>query len=196
MAACLRAGRQQGGFLESINGILSRIHFHKDGFLIGRLNSGEGVLGGMDNPCLGQEYRFRGDWVDNPKYGRQFKFLSYQIEVPQTADGIYRYIVKTAKWVGPEIGRHIVEAFGEKTLMVLKHDPLHVANSIKGITLERAQEISEMLIENEYTEAAQVELEGILDTIFQRRFHSLSKIQGSCTIQSHGRPLHPPKLRV
>jgi len=148
--------------LESINGILSHIHFHKNGFLIGRLDSGEGVLGDMEAPSPGQEYRFRGDWVDNPKYGRQFKFITYQAEIPQTTDGIYRYIVKTAKWVGPEIGHHIVEAFGDKTLEVLKHDPLRVATCIKGITLERAEEISGNLLENEHIEAAQVELEGIL----------------------------------
>jgi exodeoxyribonuclease V alpha subunit len=100
--------------------------------------------------------------VDNPKYGRQFKFITYQAEIPQTTDGIYRYIVKTAKWVGPEIGHHIVEAFGDKTLEVLKHDPLRVATCIKGITLERAEEISGNLLENEHIEAAQVELEGIL----------------------------------
>jgi exodeoxyribonuclease V alpha subunit len=116
----------------------------------------------MEAPSPGQEYRFRGDWVDNPKYGRQFKFITYQAEIPQTTDGIYRYIVKTAKWVGPEIGHHIVEAFGDKTLEVLKHDPLRVATCIKGITLERAEEISGNLLENEHIEAAQVELEGIL----------------------------------
>jgi len=148
--------------LESLNGILSHIHFHKNGFLIGRLDSGEAILGDMEAPCPGQEYRFRGDWTDNPKFGRQFKFFSYQAEIPQTTDGIYRYIIKVAKWIGPQVGNAIIAAFGEKALEILKHDPLRVATCIKGITLERAEEISGDLFENEYIEAAQVELEGLL----------------------------------
>ena len=147
--------------MESLNGILSHIHFHKNGFLIGRLDSGEAILGDMEAPCPGQEYRFRGDWTDNPKFGRQFKFFSYQTEIPPTTDGIYRYLVKVAKWVGPKVGDAIIEAFGEKTLEVLKHDPLRVT-TIKGVTLERAKEISKNLLENESIEAAHIELESLL----------------------------------
>jgi exodeoxyribonuclease V alpha subunit len=148
--------------MESLTGVLFDITFHKNGFLIARLDTGDTVLGDMLEPCPGQEYRFSGEWVDNPRWGRQFKFVRYQAEIPQTTDGIYRYIVKTAKWVGPEIGKRLIETFGEKTLEVMKHDPLRVAMSIKGITLERAEEMSADLLENEDMEAAQVELEHLL----------------------------------
>lgn len=148
--------------METLTGVLSDITFHKNGFLIGRLNTGDTILGDMQEPSLWQEYRFRGDWSEHPRYGRQFKFVHFQAEIPQTTDGIYRYLVKIAKWVGPETGKRIIEAFGEQTLEVLKHDPLSVAKNIKGITIERAEEISDTLLENENIESVHIELEGLL----------------------------------
>jgi exodeoxyribonuclease V alpha subunit len=135
--------------MENLSGVLQLVKFHKNGFLIGQLATGEVVLGDLLEPCEGQDYRFSGDWTEHPQWGRQFKFVRYQAELPQTTDGIYRYITRTARWVGPKVGRAIVKAFGEKTLGVLKHDPLRVAACIKGITLERAEEISAALLENE-----------------------------------------------
>jgi exodeoxyribonuclease V alpha subunit len=179
MAACLWQAACREAILETLTGVLSDITYHKNGFLIGRLSTGDTILGDMLEPCLWQEYRFRGDWSEHPRWGRQFKFVHHQAEIPQTTDGIYRYIVKTAKWVGPEIGKQIIVAFGEKTLEVLKHDPQRVAICIKGITLERAEEISANLLGNEDIETAQVELEHILGG------HHLSKKTISCLIQKY-----------
>jgi exodeoxyribonuclease V alpha subunit len=71
-------------------------------------------------------------------------------------------LVKVAKWVGPVVGRRIIDAFGEKALEILKQEPERAAVCIKGLTLERAEEISKGLLKNEDLEAATVELESIL----------------------------------
>ena len=148
--------------MDTITGTLTDIRFSKNGFLIGLLSSGEAVKGNMNEPVIGQEYRLAGDWEDDPKWGRQFKFQRYATETPQDAEGIYRYLVRVAKWVGPIVGRAIVKTFGDDALTILKQDPQRAADEIKGLTLKRAEEISRDLIKNQDREAAAVELESML----------------------------------
>jgi exodeoxyribonuclease V alpha subunit len=148
--------------MDTITGTLADIRFSRNGFLIGLLESGEAVLGNMSEPIIGQEYRLAGDWVDDPKWGKQFKFQRYTAETPQDAEGVYRYLVRVAKWVGPVVGRQIIKAFGDEALTILKKDPQRAADTIKGLTLDRAQEISRNLLANEDREAAAVELESMI----------------------------------
>ncbi len=148
--------------MDTITGTLSDIRFSKNGFLIGLLEDGESVLGNMSEPVIGQTYRLAGDWVDDPRWGRQFKFDRYATEAPQDQEGIYRYLVRVCKWVGPVVGRSIVKTFGDDALTILKEDPQRAADEIKGLTLVRAMEISRNLIANQERESAAVELEGMI----------------------------------
>ena len=118
--------------MDTIIGTLTNIRFSKNGFLIGILSSGEAVKGNMSEPVIGQDYRLAGDWEDDPKWGRQFKFDRYGIEAPQDAEGVYRYLVRVCKWVGPVVGRSIVKTFGDDALDVLKTDPQQAADRSKG----------------------------------------------------------------
>ena len=147
--------------METLQGTIDYINFARDGFLIARLTNGETVLGNLTDPLEGQTYEFRGAWTENPKFGKQFKFDHYKVELPQDTDGIRRYITR-AKWVGPKTARQMVQAFGEATLEVLKNDPHRVAETISGITLNRAQTISKILQEQEEMEATIIELESLL----------------------------------
>lgn len=165
--------------METITGHLSKINFAKDGFIIGLLDipiveelafssrpvtsyQSISILGNLYDPIPGQKYQFSGEWANHPKFGKQFKFQGYRAEIPQDADGILRYITRSAKWVGFKVGKQIVETFGDQTLDILKTDPQRVADAIKGITLERAEEISKQLKDNEAVESAQIELETFL----------------------------------
>jgi exodeoxyribonuclease V alpha subunit len=148
--------------MDTITGTLTDIRFSKNGFLIGLLSSGEAVKGNMNEPIIGQEYRLAGDWEDDPKWGRQFKFQRYATETPRDSEGIFRYLVRVAKWVGPVVGRSIVKTFGDDALTILKQDPQRAADEIKGLTFKRAEEISRDLIANQDREAAAVELESML----------------------------------
>ncbi|MDI6752818.1 MAG: AAA family ATPase [Thermodesulfobacteriota bacterium] len=147
--------------METINGTIDRINFAQNGFLIAKLETGHIILGNCTEATIGQEYEFRGQWTDHPKFGRQFKFDHYRAILPQDLDGIRRYIVR-ARWVGPVIARKIVKEFGEDALAVLKNDPERVMETISGITLARAQEISQTLKNQEKNEAATIELESML----------------------------------
>jgi len=126
------------------------------------LSSGDPVLGNMAEPVIGQDYRLAGDWVEDPKWGRQFRFERYSAETPQDQEGIFRYLVRVARWVGPAVGRQIIHEFGDDALTILKQDPQRAAEVIKGLTVKRAQEISQNLLANEDREAAAVELETML----------------------------------
>lgn len=135
-------------------------------FTIGNFTSqdwGEfAALGNMFDASVGMTYNLRGEWVDDPKWGRQLRFNSYEAIYPKTADGIYRYIVRVARWVGPKIGRAITKKYGDESLEILRTDPERVAAEIKGITLPRALEIQEELQNNIAAERTIVELENML----------------------------------
>ena len=165
--------------MDIITGTLTDIRFSKNGFFIGLLSSGEAVKGNMSEPTIGQEYRLSGDWEDDPKWGRQFKFQRYATETPKDAEGVYRYLVRVAKWVGPAVGRQIVQVFGDDALTILKQDPQRAADEIKGLTLKRAEEISRDLIKNQDREAAAVELESMLGG------HHLPKHTITTLIETH-----------
>ncbi len=51
------------------------------------------------------------------------------------------------KWVGPKTASKIIKTFGEDTIFILEKDPIKLSN-IKGITEDKAIEISESFIQN------------------------------------------------
>ena len=68
--------------------------------------------------------------------------------MPKTLDGLQRYLGGgSIKWVGPKNAEKIIKQFGEDTIYVLEKEPMKLAN-IKGITEEKAMEISESFISN------------------------------------------------
>lgn len=153
---------------ETFEGILNHVRFQNDnGFLIGLFQDGESLsqvcaLGNVLRPEIGMSYKLRGKWINDPKWGKQFKFENYQVVVPQSTDGIFRYIVRIAKWVGPAVGTDLIAKYGDQTLNVLKTDPERVAREIKGITPTRAATIQKLIKDNEEYESAFIELETML----------------------------------
>jgi len=99
------------------------------------------------------------------KTSQQFNFEFGKIEAPTDVAGIFRYLVKHAKFVGPGIGQKLVDKYGEATLDEIKQNPARVAFEIKGLSKERAITIAEDLQQNEENEAAMVELEGLLGDV-------------------------------
>jgi len=146
---------------ETVAGALAGIRFHKDGFLIGSLDCGATIKGSMPNAQVGMRYELEGRWEKHPQYGRQFHFDSYRTDYPRDNEAIRAYLEENAKWVGREISRRLVEAYGPETLQVCKADPERVAREIRGITPERAGEIAGMLREIERGEALGLALKEI-----------------------------------
>ena len=138
----------------------------ENGFIIGSFfNSDEKVfnaLGSILNAQIDMEYVLHGEWQNDPKFGKQFRFERYEPVAPSDKDGIYKYLVRTCKWVGPAIAEELLLHYGDKTLDILRENPNGIAKDIKGLTLSKAKEIQACLIELETSEAVLVELMAIL----------------------------------
>jgi exodeoxyribonuclease V alpha subunit len=144
--------------------LVKEIFTNENGFLIGAFYAESEkkeicALGSMLNPTIDADYTLYGRWTDHHQYGKQFQFASYKTEQPQTVSGIYKYLLRIAKWIGPAIGNKLVDTYEGQTLTVLKENPELVAATIPGITLERAAQVQKILVDNEKTESAMVELE-------------------------------------
>ena len=153
--------------MERINATLTHIRFQnrETGFLIGIFLQGRqefAALGSMVGPEVGMDYTLSGEWVENEKFGRQYKFVNYEVVAPKSTDGIYRYLVKVARWVGPKVGQALIDHYKEETLNIIRTDPERVARQIRGITPARAAEMQAKIIENQAIEATLVELENLI----------------------------------
>jgi exodeoxyribonuclease V alpha subunit len=148
-----------------VTGILGRIRYHENGFLIAEVEQDAGgkalvVKGNCLAPQLGARYEFRGAWVAD-KFGKAFKFDEYEVSMPTSIEAIRKYIL-AAKWIGPSTAAAVVKRYGEDTLRVLKEEPSRVAAEVSGVTQERAEEIAEALRANEANEKILVGLNEIL----------------------------------
>ena len=85
---------------------------------------------------------------EHKDYGEQFKIETFEKLMPQTLGALETYLANgNIKGVGPATASKIVNKFGEDTIHVLKFEPQKLAQ-IRGITKDKAIEISESFIEN------------------------------------------------
>ena len=96
----------------------------------------------------GDYIKVQGKIVNHPDYGEQLKVDTFEKVMPQTLDALEKYLGNgLIKGVGPATAKKIVEKFGEQTIEIMKIEPEKLAK-IKGITKDKAREISESFIEN------------------------------------------------
>lgn len=106
------------------------------------------VVGYLPFINSGDNLKLIGKFVTHQDYGRQFKIETFEKMMPQSLDALERYLANgTIKGIGPATAKKIITTFGEETMHVLKLEPERLAK-IKGITKERAKEISIQFIEN------------------------------------------------
>lgn len=155
----------------TLTGRLQKIVFQNSdtGFMIGSFliddfsPSTITAKGNMVNPQAGLTYTLTIQEEPANKYGQQYKIISYDALLPMDPHGIFKYITRVCKFVGPTVGGHIVDKFGADTLRVMKEDPVRLSQEINGITLDRAKEIQGTLCENEVNERLMVSLESLLN---------------------------------
>ena len=106
------------------------------------------IVGYLPFVVEGDELKVTGRFVEHKEYGRQFKVDTFEKLMPQTLEALERYLGNgMIKGVGQVTAKRIVDNFGEDTINVIKFQPLKLAR-IKGITQEKALEISESFIEH------------------------------------------------
>lgn len=81
------------------------------------------AVGIMLDPQVGQNVTLVGQWIENPKYGEQFKFETYEPELPSNAEQAEAYLASgIVRGIGPATARAIVQHFGDQTLHILNED--------------------------------------------------------------------------
>ena len=88
-----------------------------------------------------------GKFVEHKDYGRQFKIDTFEKIMPQTLGAIQKYLENgNIKGIGESLAKRIVKRFGEETIHIFKYEPERLAE-IKGISINKAKEISEEFIQ-------------------------------------------------
>ena len=139
--------------MEEIEGVLTEIIYQNEvnSYLVGIFETEEEqitVVGYLPFIRKGDSLKIVGKFVEHKDYGEQFKIETFEKLMPKTLGALETYLANgDIKGVGPATASKIVNKFGEDTIYVLKFEPEKLVQ-IKGITKDKAIEISESFIEN------------------------------------------------
>ena len=139
--------------MEEIEGILEEIIYQNEvnSYTVGIFETEEEqitVVGYLPFINKGDTLKLTGKFVEHKDYGEQFKIETFEKLMPQTLGALEKYLASgNVKGVGPATATKIIDQFGEETIHVLKFEPQKLAQ-IKGISKDKAIEISESFIEN------------------------------------------------
>ena len=133
---------------EIIQGCVDRITFtnEEDGYSVikvkipGRKDS-VNVVGNFVSVTPGEMLRMEGSWGFHARFGEQFKVDRYETTVPDSIQGIGKYLGSgLIKGIGPIMAQRIVSRFGTSTLEVIDNDPESLLE-IDGIGKYRLDQI-------------------------------------------------------
>mgnify|MGYP004570710391 FL=1 len=96
----------------------------------------------------GDNLKITGNFVEHPEYGRQLKIETFEKLMPEDLDSIENYLANGKfKGIGPAMAKRMVNTFGKDVINIIKFEPEKLS-CIKGITEEKAIEISQSFNEN------------------------------------------------
>lgn len=139
----------ESGLLELI-GTVEHIVYHNDKnqYTVLEMAAGDElvtVVGAFPFVSEGEELHIYGTWSSHPSFGDQFKADTFERARPATTSAMLKYLSSGAvKGVGTATARRIIDTFGVQALTVIENEPERLAQ-IKGITIEKAKEISREL---------------------------------------------------
>ena len=106
------------------------------------------IVGYLPFVGSGDNLKLIGNFVEHKKYGRQFKVETFEKLMPQTLGALEKYLANgNVKGIGEALAKRIIRKFGEDTIQIFKSEPERLAE-IRGISKEKALEMSESFIEN------------------------------------------------
>ena len=139
--------------MEEKEGVLAEIIYQNEvnSYTVGIFETEEEqftIVGYLPFINKGDSLKIIGRFVEHKDYGEQFKIETFEKIMPRTLGALENYLSSgNIKGVGPATAKKIVKLFGEETIHVLKYEPEKLSQ-IKGITKDKAKEISESFIEN------------------------------------------------
>lgn len=117
----------------------------KTGFSIAELlldGGGKGIVAGKGDPFSpGDRVEAEGRWETDSRFGRQFRASYLRARVPETAEGIARYVASGAvPGIGAKTAERLLQAFGDRLPEAIESPPALVA---AGLTEIRAKALTD-----------------------------------------------------
>lgn len=161
---------------ETFEGVIERITYYNEesGYTVLRLKPHRALPGQVGRDGLatvvgifpsslreGAEVRFSGTWVTHSQYGRQFKAESAEETVPESLEGLLRYLSSGAiRGIGRVTAKKIIDHFGEKVFEILSKAP-HRIKEVPGIAEHRAELIAQAWQEHTAEREVMIFLQGL-----------------------------------
>lgn len=152
--------------METVQGAVERVLFEApdSDYIVFRIRREDDeslltVTGNGPKPLVGDRIEIMGRWTQHKKYGRQMVASAWKRLIPDTADGIERFLASGAvKGIGPSLARRIVSAFGSQTMAVLEKEPKRLLE-IEGIGAKKLAVITESFYEEKQVNDLALDLE-------------------------------------
>lgn len=152
--------------METVQGAVERVLFEApdSDYIVFRIRREDDeslltVTGNGPKPLVGDRIEIMGRWTQHKKYGRQMAASAWKRLVPDTADGIERFLASGAvKGIGPSLARRIVSAFGSQTMAVMEKEPKRLLE-IEGIGAKKLAVITESFYEEKQVNDLALDLE-------------------------------------
>ena len=117
------------------------------------------VTGHGTKPLVGDRLEVKGHWVQHKRYGRQFAADGWSRIIPESVDGIERFLGSGAvKGMGPALAHRVDAAFGKDTMAVLVKDPQRLLE-VEGIGPKKLAVITESFYEEKQVNDIAYDLE-------------------------------------
>jgi len=148
----------------------------------GRTDASTTIVGTMPSLRAGEMLRITGEWQTHPVHGRNFRVERFEQEIPDTTEGIERYLASGAiQGIGPVTAARIVEHFGAETMTVLGERPA-LLREVAGISVKRARVIADSWAEQQRVRELAMFLEH--HGISMALAHRIYRVYGDKAIES------------
>lgn len=138
------------------------------------------VTGHGTKPLVGDRLEVKGHWVQHKRYGRQFAADGWSRIIPESVDGIERFLGSGAvKGMGPALAHRVVTAFGKDTMAVLEKDPQRLLE-VEGIGPKKLAVITESFYEEKQ----------VNDIAYDLEQHGVAGRYASRLLQKYGDDVH------
>lgn len=138
------------------------------------------VTGHGMKPLVGDRLEVKGHWVQHKRYGRQFAADGWSRVIPESVDGIERFLGNGAvKGMGPALAHRVVAHFGKDTMEILEKDPQRLLE-IEGIGPKKLAVITESFYEEKQ----------INDIAYDLEQHGVAGRYASRLLQKYGDDVH------
>ncbi|MFT3921947.1 MAG: ATP-dependent RecD-like DNA helicase [Myxococcales bacterium] len=139
---------------ETLQGTVESVVYQSaDGFfsvvrvLVERDSSEATVIGDLGSVSPGESLRFRGRFTEHPVHGRRFQVSSFTPVLPQSTQGITRYLGSgLIPGIGKGLAERLVQQFGDRALDVIATQSGRL-REVPGIGRQRAQAIAQAVRE-------------------------------------------------